>query len=136
MKKKIIGVLLSCIIILSLTIISLNNQVETKKEIRYNITHKKEDINKVMDMAIQDYKNMKTNVYSVYYDENMTYEEEQRYLKKTENSQEVIIVYLNFKTGFFDVSPGFGANQEYIDYSYVACKTRSGNWIFIDGGYG
>lgn len=137
MIKKRKGKLIVCIILaLGLIIIYLNQPVETTKEIRHNISHKEEDINKVMDKAIEEFTNMNTKVYNVYYDENMSYEEEQRCIRKYENSQEVIILYLDFKTGFFDVSPGFGTNQHYVEYSYVASKTKTGSWKFVDGGYG
>ena len=134
MKNK--GIILGFIVMVILIAIFMKKPIETKKEIRYNTTHKRKDIEKIMDMAIDEYTNAQADVYSVYYDEDISHETEQSYLQKDTDIQEVIVVYLEFKTRFFNVHPALGENHYYSDYMYIACKNADGIWQWKDGGYG
>ena len=74
MKNKTKGIILGLIVAISLVAMFLNQPIKTKKEIRYNETHKEEDVHMIMDDAIKSYKNDNSKVYSVYYDENKSKE--------------------------------------------------------------
>lgn len=134
MKNKTKGIILGLIVAISLVAMFLNQPIKTKKEIRYNETHKEEDVHMIMDDAIKSYKNDNSKVYSVYYDENKSKKMEAEYVKKG-SYREVIIVYVEFKTSFFNAPEQLDNNHYYFDYMYIAGKTAEATWEWIDGGY-
>lgn len=134
MKSKSKGIILGLIVIISLVTIFMNQPIKTKKEIRYNATHKEEDINMIIDEAIKNHENDNSKVYSVYYDEDKSREIEIEYEKKG-NYQEVIIVYVEFRTSFFNAPEQLGNNHYYFDDMYIVGKTTEETWEWIDSGY-
>lgn len=134
MKEKTKGIILIIVVLISLIIIYMNQPVETKREIRYNTTHKEEDIDKIIDEVIEDYEETNIKVLSVYYDEQKSRKTEAEYMKK-DDYQEVIIVFVDFHAGFFHVPPGLGENQHYIDFAQIYGQDSQGQWEYIDGGY-
>lgn len=133
MKEKTKWIMLIIVVLISLITIFMNQPVETKKEIRHNTTHK-EDIDKIMDEAIESYEETSIKVLSVYYDDQKSRATEAEYMKKDEY-QEVIIVFVEFHTGFFHVPTGLGENQHYIDFAHIYGQDLQGQWKWIDGGY-
>ena len=133
MKEKTKWIMLIIVVLISLITIFMNQPVETKKEIRHNTTHK-EDIDKIMDEAIESYEETSIKVLSVYYDDQKSRATEAEYMKKDEY-QEVIIVFVEFHTGFFHVPTGLGENQHYIDFAHIYGQDLQGQWEWIDGGY-
>lgn len=78
---------------------------------------------------------MNHKVFHVYYDDSISQDIENEYTK-TGEFEEVIVVFLDFKTKLFgNNETGFGANQRYTDYTYISGKTSQGRWVFVDGGY-
>lgn len=134
MKNKTKYIILGCIVVISLVTISINQPVITQKKIYHNTTHHEKDINMVMDEAIKEFKNMTSKIYSVYYDENSSLEFELTYMKE-QDYQEVIIVYLEFKTEFFSAPKEFGENHYFSDYAYIFGKNHNGTWEYMSGGY-
>lgn len=49
MKNKTKGIILGLIVAISLVAMFLNQPIKTKKEIRYNETHKEEDVHMIME---------------------------------------------------------------------------------------
>lgn len=133
MKEKTKWIMLMIVVLISLITIFMNQPVETKKEIRHNTTHK-EDIDKIMDEAIESYEETSIKVLSVYYDDQKSRATEAEYMKKDEY-QEVIIVFVEFHTVFFHVPTGLGENQHYIDFAHIYGQDLQGQWEWIDGGY-
>ena len=134
MKNKAKVIILGLFIVALLVTIYMNQPVKTKTEIRCNTIHRKEDIDFVMTQAIQYYEDLNCKVYSVYYDENKSQQKEHEYVER-ENYQEVIIVYLEYKTGFFNAPIELGNNQYFLDYMYIAGKNAQGIWEWRDSGY-
>ena len=134
MKEKTKWIMLIIVVLISLITIFMNQPVETKKEIRHNTTHKEEDIDKIMDEVIESYEETSIKVLSVYYNDQKSRATEAEYMKKDEY-QEVIIVFVEFHTGFFHVPTGLGENQHYIDFAHIYGQDLQGQWEWIDGGY-
>ncbi len=135
MKEKTKGIILSVVVIISLITIFIHQPIEIKRDIFNNTRHKNDEIQLIMNEAVEFISQDGITVTRVHYDGKESQETENRLINDY-GYQDAIVVYLEFHTGFFNIPSGFIGNYHASGYQYVCIKNNQDIWELHSVGYG
>ena len=133
--KKIISILLSCIIIVSLTACAgnvHNVKIEKYKSEIYTNSEIEEAIDVTLDYFVKNFKDCTlTDLSYAGDDELKDYQE----FADREKADDVIVFYTSFDTGRKGGDGSLNPNYTYTNWNWILVRDNGGKWRHVDHGY-
>lgn len=131
--KKVCLVIIGFVFVVGLFIV-FHQPVEVNQKIENQNSHSINDIQSVIDNAINDFQNRDGVTLTDIWYNGEDVEGQENALQKNYHSNESIIVYVNFKTGL-NAPEAMNKNSKYTHFALMYVKDSNAQWNLVDSGH-